>query len=221
MLIETQSPATEPRHGKDSAQRLAAIARSGYLRVGVPSRQGGDGGTLDDLFQDTVARQWLRDLQYPDLLIFRSQRLVVEAVLQTDNVGLRELVLPSLLSGETSGASAIGCPCLEAKPAGLGWRFHGRLTGVPNLQWGGYHLLLPVKVNDQVEGLMLVRSEENDVTVQPGENPELWEQASCGTVSFQKVFLRADEWLGDPPLWQTLTNTHRALGQNLSTAISR
>ncbi len=221
MLIDTPCPNTEQRSGRDSAQRLAAIAQSGFLRVGVPSSQGGDGGTLHDLFLDPLARQWLRGLQYADLLIFRSQRLVVEAALQTDNVGLRELVLPSLLSGEMGGASAVECPCLEATQAGLGWRFNGRLTGVPNLQWHGHHLLLPVQVNDRVEGLMLVRSEENDVTVQPGEIPELWQQAAYGTVSFRKVFLRADEWLGEQSLWESLTHTQRELRQGLTTAISQ
>lgn len=221
MLPDTDAPTTAHQPAPGSAERLAAIARSGFLRVGVPSRWGGHGGGLDDLFHDTAARQWLHRLQHPDQLVFRSQRLVVEALVRTDNVGLRELLLPDLLSGELGGASAVECPGLEARPAGLGWRFNGRLVGVPNLQWQGFSLLLPVQVRDQVEGLLLVRSEENGVTVQPAEARALWQQAACGTVSFQTVFLRADEWLGDPPLWQALAATNRALRHGLSTVNSR
>lgn len=220
MPTDTDS-STIPHPVQGATERLAAIARSGHLRIGVPSRFGGHGGSLDDLFHDPVARKWLRGLHHPDLLLFRSQRLVVEAVLQTDNAGLRDLMLPGLLNGEMGGASAIECPCLEARPAGLGWRFDGRLVGVPNLQWDGYHLLLPVQVNDRIEGLLMVRSEENGATVQAGDDPALWQQAARGTVSFEKVFLRADEWLGDQPLWQTLAHTNRALRTAMNEAISR
>jgi hypothetical protein len=111
-------------------------------------------------------------------------------------------------------------PCLAASPAGLGWQFNGRLTGVPNLQWAGFFLLLPVQVNQRVEGLMLVRSEENNLTVQAGEPLELWQQAALGIVSFCNVFLRADESLGDVPLWETLVTTHRTLRQGLTAASS-
>lgn len=221
MPLETESLTTARRLGQNAAERLTAIASTGYLRVGVPIDLGGHGGTLQDLFQDPAARQWLRDLPYPDQWLFRSQRLVVEALLRSDNVGLRELVLPELLDGAMGGASAMECPCLTAMPADLGWRLNGRLVGVPNLQWAGFYLLLPVQVNDRVDDLLLVRSEENDVTVQAGDPHELWQQAACGTVSFRQVFLRADEWLGDRSLWQTLADANRALQQGLGAALSR
>lgn len=221
MLLNTEISASLTFSALDSPERLAKIAQSDFLRVGVPTRWGGLGGEIFDVFHDSAAREWLRSLHYPDMLMFRSQRLVVEALVQTDNVALRELLLPDLLSGETGGACAIECPCVEAKPAGLGWRFNGRLVGVPNLQWQGFSLLLPVQVNDQVEGLLLVRSEENGLSVQPAESNDLWQKAAYGQVSFQKVFLRADEWLGDQPLWQKLAATNRALRHGLNSVSSR
>lgn len=221
MLLETETPANTRLSILGADVRLAAISRRGFLKVGVPSSLGGHGGELDELFHDSAAVQWLRGLFYPDLLIFRSQRLVVEALVRSDNVALRELLLPDLLDGGMGGASAMECPCLEAAPVGLGWSFTGRLVGVPNLQWHAFSLLLPVQVKDQVEGLLLVRSEENGMSVQPAESQALWQQAGCGTVSFQKVFLRADEWLGDQPLWQTLAATNRALRHGLNTVRSR
>lgn len=220
MLLAPQLSTTGHSPVPGSTERLAAIASSGFLGVGVPGRWGGCGGELNNLFHDSAARQWLRALDDPDQLMFCSQRLAVEALLQSNNVGLRELLLPDLLSGEMGGASAVECPCLEASPRGQGWQFNGRLTGVPNLQWNGFSLLLPVQIGGQVEGLLMVRSEENGVTVQPSEPYELWRQAGCGTVSLHKVFVRADEWLGNQQLWAAIATTNRALRNGLS-AINR
>lgn len=195
-----------------SAQlRLAALADSGLLGVGVPSRLGGQGGQLEDLFRDPSARLGLQGLHHADRLVFKSQRLVIEALVRTDNIGLRELHLPDLLGGAAAGASALESSPLEARTLGLGWQFHGLLRGVPNLQWDGFSLLLPVQSAGQPEGVLLVRSEENGLTVRPGENPDLWSSAACGDVQFQQTFLRADEWLGDQPLWASLVRTHQLL----------
>lgn len=191
------------------------MADSGFLGVGVPSQLGGQGGQLEDLFRDPTARHWLQSLQHPDLLIFCSQRLVIEALVRTDNIGLRELRLPDLLSGSVAGASALESPPLQAKTLGLGWQFHGPLHGVPNLQWDGFSLLLPVQTAGQIEGLLLVRSEENGLTVRPGESPTLWSLAACGDVHFQQTFLRADEWLGNEPLWTSLLRTNELLRDGL------
>lgn len=212
-------PAVHPVHphlAPACAQvRLAALADCGWLGVGVPGHLGGQGGQLEDLFRDPGARHGLQGLSPADRLVFLSQRLVIEALLRTDNIGLRELHLPDLLGGAVAGASALASHPLKARPLGLGWRFHGRLRGVPNLQWEGFSLLLPVQTAGPIEGLLLVRSEENGLLVRPGENPDLWSSAACGDVQFQQTFLRADEWLGDQPLWASLRRTHRQLHDGL------
>lgn len=198
-----------------ASERLASMADSGFLGVGVPSRLGGHGGHLEDLFRDPTARHWLQGLQHPDLLILQSQRLVIEALVRTDNIGLRELRLPDLLSGAVAGASALESHPLEARTLGLGWQFQGRLNGVPNLQWDGFLLLLPVQAAGQVEGVLLVRSEENGLTARPSETPALWALAACGEVHFHQAFLRADEWLGDLPLWTSLVRANQLLRDGL------
>lgn len=191
------------------------MADSGFFGVGVPIYLGGHGGHLEDLFRDPTARHWLQSLQHPDLLMFHSQRLVIEALVRTDNIGLQELRLPDLLSGTVAGASALESHPLEPKTIGLGWQFQGSLHGVPNLQWGGFSLLLPVQIAGQVEGVLLVRSEENGLTVHPSETPTLWALAALGDVHFHQSFLRADEWLGDLPLWESLTKTNQLLRDGL------
>lgn len=195
----------------NASQRLTSIAGSEFLGVGVPRHLGGHGGSLDELFRDPTALRWLQGLQHPDQLIFHSQRLVIEALVRTDNIGLQELRLPDLLSGTVAGASALESHPLEPKTMSQGWKFQGRLDGVPNLQWNGFSLLLPVLTAGQVEGVLLVRSEENGLTVRPSETLALWAMAACGNVDFHQAFLRADEWLGDLPLWESLTKTNQLL----------
>lgn len=199
----------------NASQRLTSIAGSGFLGVGVPSHLGGHGGSLDELFRDPTALRWLQGLQHPEQLIFRSQRLVVEALVKTENIGLRELRLPDLLRGDVAGASALESPQLEAQTQGTGWQFHGRLDGVPNLQWDGFFLLLPVQAAGLVEGVLLVSSEENGMTVRPCETTALGEFAAYGQVHFNRSFLRADEWLGGMPLWESLVHANELLRQGL------
>ncbi len=98
---------------------------------------------------------------------------------------------------------------------GLGWQFHGQLKGVPNLQSDGFSLLRPVRIAGQVEGVVLVRSEENGLSVHPSETLVLWSMAACSEVHFHQTFLRADEWLGDRPLWTSLAQTQQLLRDGL------
>jgi hypothetical protein len=216
MSAQTALLSIPPRASQTGAQsRLAAMAGSGFFEVGVPVRLGGHGGHLEDLFREPSARHWLQGLHHADLLLFHSQRLVIEALVRTDNIGLLELQLPDLLAGTMAGASALESPALEAQAMGLGWQFHGQLRSVPNLQWDGFSLLLPVQAAGRIEGLLLVRSEESGLTVRPSETPALWALAACGDLHFDKAFLRADEWLGDQPLWETLTQANQLLRDGL------
>lgn len=206
-LAPTNTPLSQPNAG----ERFEAIVGSGFLGVGVPSHMGGHGGNLEDLFSDEKAIRWLQGLQDPDLQIFQSQRLVIEALVRSENIALRELHLPELLAGNLAGASTLVCSPLDAKTQGLGWKFHGQLKDVPNLQWLGYSLPLPVQSAGEVKGVLLVRSEESGVSARPGDVPLRWKQAAEGDVHFNQVFLRADEWLGDAPLWVELLEAHQRL----------
>ena len=216
MSAHTALPRVQPRAALPCAQvRLADMAASGCLGVGVPRRLGGQGGQLEDLFRDPGARHWLQGLHPADRLVFLSQRLVVEALVRTDNIGLRELHLPDLLGGATAGASALESPPLEARTMGLGWQFHGLLRGVPNLQWDGFSLLLPVQTAGLIEGMLLVRSEENGLTVRPWREPGPVVLGRLRRRAVPTDFLRADEWLGDQPLWSSLVQTHQMLRAGL------
>ena len=210
-----QAPANPRALLLSAKARLIALADSGCLGVGVPRHLGGHGGQLEDLYSDSPTRHWLQSLPHAEWLMFQSQRLVIEALIRTDHIGLRDLRLPDLLSGVAAGASALASPPLEAKITGLGWQFHGQLKGVPNLQWDGFSLLLPVRIAGQVEGVLLVRSEENGLTVHPSETLARWSMAACSEVHFHQTFLRADEWLGDRPLWTSLAKTQQLLSDGL------
>ncbi|WP_342132668.1 hypothetical protein [Hydrogenophaga sp. OTU3427] len=210
MPADTALPPNNTHNSQPNAlERFEAVVDSGFLGVGVPSHMGGQGGNLEDLFTDQAAIRWLQGQQDPDLQIFQSQRLVIEALVRSENIALREFHLPELLAGNLAGASTLACSPVEAKTQGLGWKFHGQLKDVPNLQWLGYSLLIPVQTAGEVKGVLLVRSEESGVSARPGDGPLRWHVAAHGDVHFNQVFLRADEWLGDPPLWVELLEVHR------------
>lgn len=78
MFAHTAFLPVQPHPALPSAQvRLAAMADSGFLGVGVPSQLGGQGGQLPDLFRDQTAHHWLQRLQHPDLLIFAGRPVAV------------------------------------------------------------------------------------------------------------------------------------------------
>lgn len=199
----------------DSQARLAALAASSVLGVGVPVRLEGHGRHLGDLFRDPTARHWQQGLRHADLLLFHSQRMVIEALVNTDNIVLQELQQPGLLASTMAGASTLESPALDAKTMGLGWQFHRPLRGAPNLQWEGFSLLLPVQAAGRVEGLLLVCCEENGLTLHPGETPALRAFTAYGDLHFHKASLRADKWLGDQTLRETLIQAHKLLHDGL------
>lgn len=76
MPAHTALHPVDPHVALPGAQvRLAAMADSGWLGVGVPSHLGGQGGQLEDLFHDPGARQGLQGLQHADRLVRTHQLL--------------------------------------------------------------------------------------------------------------------------------------------------
>ncbi len=86
----------------EGAIRLLAEAR--YLHRGVPEELGGEGGTLWDAVQAIaeVAQYCLTSA-----FVFWCQRVFAEYLLHSPNAGLRESLLPGVLSGETAGATGL------------------------------------------------------------------------------------------------------------------
>jgi hypothetical protein len=204
MLTDTgllcTAPVVNTRH--TSSAPLQRVVDSGLLRCAVPRPLGGSGG-LDDL----VRAAGLMQRQDPEAAaVLWAQRLAIEALVKTFNVGLRELWLPEFLSGHRAATLAPGGRELTAEDTGRGWLLSGQLHGVPNLPWEGFSLVAPVRLGDGNAGWVLLRSEEDGLSVLPASAGHA--QAS---IHLNRVFFREDEWLGDSDLATLLTPVAEAL----------
>lgn len=113
--------------GVETLQRVVA---SGLLQCGLPATLGGR-ATLADLragactlAQADPAAGW----------VLWAQRLFIEAIACSDNVGVREHLLPGVLAGDQFGSLPFGLARepLQATDTGRGWRLQGTLRCVPN-----------------------------------------------------------------------------------------
>ena len=190
---------------------LRRIAEAGLLRPGVPPSMNGDGGGLEDvcdvatiLMQTDEVAAW----------VFRAQRLAIEMLVHSDNVGLREHLLPQLLSGERAGSlPLVRHPTpLAGKELGNALRLYGQFAAITNLQREGFSVALPVQGAGAVEWVMLRGEEEglrtgNDLA-EPWPIGSLTAPLTCDGVVF-----RTDERLGDASLPQRVAPLFDALAR--------
>lgn len=124
---------------------LARLAEAGLLRRGVPVEAGGAGGDVRDGVE-AIAQVASHSLTAA--FVFWGQRAFVEYLLHSDNAGLRQRLLPGLLSGETAGATGLSNAMkflsgleqlgIVAQPRAGGWQLSGRLPWVTNLRKSGF-----------------------------------------------------------------------------------
>lgn len=205
MLTDTGLLGTAPVVNALQASRspLQRVVDSGLLRCAVPRDLGGNGGGLDDLAH---AAGLLQRQDPAAAAVLWAQRLAIEALVQTANVGLREFWLPDFLSGDRAATLAPDGRELTAEDTGRGWLLSGVFHGVPNLPWEGFSLVAPVRLGDGNAGWVLLRSEEDGLSVLPP--PPGHAQAS---LCLNRVFFREDEWLGAHGLADLLAPVAEAL----------
>ncbi len=205
MLTDTGLPGFAPvvnaLHASPSP--LQRVVDADLLRCAVPRPLGGSGGGLDDLTR--AAGQFAQQDPVAAAVLW-AQRLAIEALVQTANVGLRELWLPEFLSGNRAATLAPGGRELTAEDTGRGWLLSGPLHGVPNLPWEGFSLVAPVRLGDGNAGWVLLRSEEDGLTVHPAAPGHAY-----ASLHLNRVFFREDEWLGEQNMRQLLAPVAEAL----------
>lgn len=193
---------------------LYQVVDSGLLRCGVPTRLGGSADGLDalaagaaELARHSPAAAWL----------LWAQRMAIEALLQSPNVALREHWLADFLSGERAATLSPAFNALYAHNTGRGWLLRGQLVSVPNLQWAGFSLVAPVRLQGPVDHWVLLRSEEDGLSTVPDAGAHLPRNALAATLQLEHVFFREDEWLCGPDLPQRLAPVAHALAASLPT----
>lgn len=224
MLTQTVFPTLAEA---DPEALLAEVVASGWPRLIVPRALGGEGATHAELAEALLqlarrhpAAAWMA----------WSHGLVIEALVRSGNVALREHVLPDLLDGSRAGAVSwapdfgLASPPqpVSAVPLDRGWHLTGRLDQVLNLQWMGYVVLCPVWFNTTAcqpasLGWTLLRSEEDGLRHELDRSRPLTRQSGCGTLHLNRVYFREDELVADHA--DTLSASLRVLDHALRKAL--
>lgn len=230
----TASPAPSPLRGLAAVGQsvLATVVRSGLLRCAVPSSLGGLRGDLTELSEGARA---LAATDPAAGWVLWAQRLAIEALIHSPNIGLREFLLPDLLVGERAGTlplppwpdaqghSALPLPTSDASRAlvalheSQGMRLYGQLPCVPNLQWQGHVLIAPVQMGHQ-QHWVLLRSEEDRLSAGMDLGSPCPRGSRCAALTLDGVFFRADEEVAGPELPALLQPTALALSAGLALA---
>jgi alkylation response protein AidB-like acyl-CoA dehydrogenase len=195
--------------GMEAFQR---VIDSGLLHCTVPAALGGHGGSLADLAEGARA---LAATSPASAWVLWAQRLAIEALIQSGNGGLRDYLLPDLLNGERAGTlpPSLGSAPLHAVDTGRGWTLHGRLQGVPNLQWVGHSLAAPVKFGASAEAVAWVwlRGEEDGIDIVALPDGEAPVGSQTAHLALRGVYFREDEWLSGPELTERIAPVDLAL----------
>lgn len=234
-------PAVSPPPGSSSLRGLAGlgqsvlatVVRSGLLGCAVPAALGGHGGGLDELADGARS---LAALDPAAGWVLWAQRLAIEALVHSPNIGLRDYLLPDLLTGERAGtlplppwpgalghrrlpgAAAAACSSLVAMGQPQGLRLYGQLPCVPNVQWAGHVLVAPVNHTPGPPHWVLLRGEEDGLRAGIDLGPPCPRGSRSATLTLDGVFFRADEELAGPELPALLQPVALALAAGLATA---
>jgi alkylation response protein AidB-like acyl-CoA dehydrogenase len=209
--MKRSSPPTPRSASAIGAAALESVARAGLLHVSVPAALGGDGAPLIQL---ATAARMLAASDPTAAWIFRAQRLAIELLVQADNVGLCEHLLPQLLTGERGGTLSLASsprPLLVQK-AGNAMRLYGQYPRVPNLQRAGFSVAVPVQIGRSAEWVML-RGEEDGLHVGIDQGDPCPLGSRTATLRFDGVFFRMDELLGEASVWERVAPVARALAE--------
>ena len=142
--LDAEAEALDLGHS-DPQHVLSQLASANVLRVGINTQLGGTGGNLADALEvmANVASHSLASA-----FVFWGQRAFIEYLLHSPNSGLRERLLPPLLSGQLAGATGLsnamkflsGIESLQvrSRAEANGWALNGRLHWVTNLRKSGF-----------------------------------------------------------------------------------
>lgn len=178
----------------------AALAARGLFRIGVPHHLGGTGGQLGDAIH-AVADAAQSCVTHA--LVLASQRLLIQALVRSENIGAAEYQLPDLLDGEMSGNCAASWPHgsavapARARDTGRGWLMSGDFPALPNLQHDWFLVSVPVLFEGSRQfSLVLLRAEETGVGQRHAAVRD--HPAEPGiALTLQNVFLREDEIIAE------------------------
>lgn len=175
------------------------------LRLGVPREHGGVGGCLRDAVEATAS---VAARDPADAAKLWAQRVLIEYLLHSPNVALRDYQLPALLERSIAGTAALwplsgwsparAPVAVVATDTGRGWHLDGHLPAIPNLDNDWYVAAIPIIFPaSSTYSVGLVSSEQDGVSRADG----------LTTLQLRRVHFREDELIAlDGP--SLLARTH-------------
>jgi alkylation response protein AidB-like acyl-CoA dehydrogenase len=177
-----------------------SLAARGLFGIGVPRHLGGDGGQLRDVVHAVAEAAQSCVAQ---ALVLASQRLLVQALVRSRNIGAAEYQLPRLLDGDIGGNCAASWPHdgavapAHAHDTGRGWRMSGDFPVLPNLQHDWFLVSAPVLFEGAHQfSLVLLRAEETGIAQRHAAVQEHPTEAGIA-LQLRNVFLREDEIIAE------------------------
>lgn len=166
--------------------------------------------------------------------VLYAQRSFIEVLRLSHNVALREHLLPAVEEGRLAGTLGLsgafahlaqGTPLpVQGLETPRGWKLHGCLPWVANLQHEGYALALPVAFEGLKDfAFVMLGSEESGVTQAPDPGTAGLRSIRAAALRLEQVHFREDELLhvNGAVLLRELMPTLLALQCGLALGVAR
>lgn len=180
---------------------LPRLAASGVLGHGVPSKFGGIGG---DVWDGVEAIAQVATFSLTAALVFWAQRSFIEYLLQSENVGLGQSLLPDLLAGRKAGATGLsnavkflaGIEQLQvaAQHQPSGWQLSGGLPWVTNLHKGGFNVAVAIELDGAPPIIAAVPSSLDGLKRSDDLQLIGLQSSNTAALTFENALL-SEEWL--------------------------
>lgn len=187
------------------------LIHSDALRCAVPIHMGGLGGAPEEL--SPLIRR-LCEASPSAAMVFWAQRMAIEFLVHADNVGLREYLLPDLLSFHKSATVPYNVEHnhLQVSNNGRHLFLSGGNYEAANAQADGFTLICTAKTDESSFAWCVVDSEVQGFERLPHDMASFAADAKLARIEMRNVFFRGDELLGEADLANKVREVQMALG---------
>lgn len=172
-----------------ASELLPKLAQNGLFSLGLNQQQSPLAhGQFADAVQAVIE---LAQRSLTAAFVLWGQRTFIEYVLQTQEQGLRDTYLSSLLSGATAGATGLSNAIkflggieqlsIQAQQDGDSWILNGKLPWVTNLRQQGFVVAVAVRMPDGSSAICVL--DDRDEGVERGADLDLIALRSSSTAS--------------------------------------
>jgi len=209
-----------PNRLAEATMNAGQLINPDALRCAVPVHMGGLGGDPEELSR-LISR--LCEASPSAALLFWAQRMAIEFLVHAENVGLREFLMPDLLTFHKSATVPYNFEhnSLHVSNDSRHLFLSGGNYVVTNAQADGFILICPIKTDGNSIAWCVVDSETQGFERLPHDMGPFSSGAKVARIEMRNVFFRGDELLGEANLATKALEVQRALGVIYEDLLSR